>query len=192
MILHCYDYGALKIKSSKQKTDNLSQEISSIMHLPSCSPHLLRSARNTLPCPALQVHYGYLPQVVFAANTCHSMTRTSVSSFVSSPSYNVNLLQSSPSPSLDDTFAFHKSIFETQQLPRATGRQRKSISQRSWRCSIASPVTTCLPVSKPSGWTSVVKITRVNSSHLTGWTQVHKRSWMVEKKQRQQQEAIHT
>ena len=52
---------------------------------------------------------------------------------------------------------------------RATGSPRKSICQRSWRCSIVRPVTSCPPGFKTRWWTSVVKITQVNNNHLSGY-----------------------
>ena len=136
---------------SKQRSPfKLAQQTDCSRTSSSTPPHLPRSVCNNLLCLLCRCTLGiysqtHLPQI--HATVCYVPP---AAVFLLQPLH----WQSSPSPLpvpvLDDTFAFHKSIFETQQLPHATGSQRKSISQRSWRCSIVSSVTSCLPASKHS------------------------------------------
>lgn len=85
---------------------------------------------------------------------------------VSSPSI---CLSPARSPGLDDTFTFHKSIFQTQHLPPPP----TPVSLRSWiyKSEVLQVLnnhfchfpSACL---KAPCWTSVVNQTRVNNSHL--------------------------
>ena len=157
MIVRCCVYGARGVlKSSKQKDKKtfqkeLAQQTDCSRTSSSTATHLLRSVCNNLLCLLCRCTLGiysqtHLPQihatvlyVMFLPQPCFFFWLLAVNPPPPLPG---------PGPGLDDTFTFHKSIFETQQLPHATGRQRKSISQRSWRCSIVSSVTSCLIASQ--------------------------------------------
>lgn len=128
-----------EVKSSKQKDKKtfqkkLAQQTDCGRTSSSTPPHLHGSVCNNLLCLLCRCTLGiysqtHLPQIHATVCVMFLQQPCVPSSSVSSQSIRTPFWL--PGPCLDDTFTFHKSIFETQQLPHATGSQRKSISQRS-------------------------------------------------------------
>lgn len=81
---------------------------------------------------------------------------------VSSPSIHSHL---SPTPGLDDTFIFHKSIFETAITPHC--RESEEIYKSEVLKMLNNQFCHFLPVCfKTQWWSPVVKLTQVNNNRL--------------------------